>query len=333
MHPIYPNRPQNIYRIGHEAWDQAATSPGSPRGRDEKYNTEVVTEHSIEHERRGALVDRTTQRWVRATGRRVALEECPWLEGPVGDVDVIGADFFARFADREGLTMVANGPPRGLVEDFSALAGPTCDPSQVDARVARFYEQTSEYEFDVWSEWRGGFRPFGNALAAIFSRRLQQLNVPLSPLDTSQGISTSVVRLIDPAGALKQTAWVREIVSSKRTLYAGSYSLCRVPGFDGPCVKVAFPLPNGSANVIMRPESAPDGSFTVRSSGRDFGDPGFYFFVEAGRGQGWARYLKALEEDIRVYVDPQGHLRADHNLQIWGATFLRLHYRMRRKAT
>ena len=196
-----------------------------------------------------------------------------------------------------------------------------------------FYEQTSEYEFDVWSEWRGGFRPFGNALAAIFSRRLQQLNVPLSPLDTSQGISTSVVRLVDPAGAVKQTAWVREIVSSKRTLYAGSYSLCRVPGFDGPCVKVAFPLPNGSANVIMRPESAPDGSFTVRSSGRDFGDPGFYFFVEAGRGQGWARYLKALEEDIRVYVDPQGHLRADHNLQIWGATFLRLHYRMRRKAT
>jgi hypothetical protein len=293
----------------------------------------MVTEHSIGHERRGALVDRTTQRWVRATGRRVALEECPWLEGPVGDVDVIGADFFARFADREGLTMVTDGPLRGLVEDFMALAGPTCDPSQVDARVTQFYEQTSEYEFDVWAEWRGGFRPFGNALAAIFSRRLQQLNAPLSPPDTSQGISTSVVQLIDPAGAVKQTAWVREIVASKHTLYAGSYSLCRVPGFDGPCVKVAFPLPNGSANVIMRRESAPDGSFTVRSSGSGFGDPGFYFFVEAGRGQGWARYLKALEEDIRVYVDPQGHLRADHNLQIWGATFLRLHYRMRRKAT
>ena len=131
MHPIYPNRPQNIYSIGHEAWDQAATSPGSPRGRGEKYNTEVVTEHSIEHESRGALVDRTTQRWVRATGRRVALDECPWLEGPVGDVDVIGADFFARFADREGLTMVADGPParpgRGLLgprrPDLRSLPG------------------------------------------------------------------------------------------------------------------------------------------------------------------------------------------------------------------
>lgn len=202
----------------------------------------------------------------------------------------------------------------------------------MNARVAEFYEQTSEYEFVVWSGWRGGFRPFGNALAAIFSRRLQQLNVPLSSLDTSQGISTDVIRLVDSAGAVKQTAWVREIVASKRTLYAGSYFLCRVPGFDGPCVKVAFPLPNGSANVIMKPESAPNGSFTVRSSGRSFGDPGFYFFVEAEQGQGWARYLRALKEDIRVYVDPRGHLRADHNLQIWGAKFLRLRYRITKNA-
>ena len=287
---------------------------------------------SVTAKGRGALVDWTTQRWVQATGRRVALDEYSWLEGPVGDVDVIGTDFFARFADREGLTMVTDGPPRGLVEDFAAFAGPTCSPSQVDAQVVDFYEQTSEYEFDVWSEWRGGFRPFGSALAAIFSRRLQQLNVPLSPLDTSQGISTAVVQLVDAEGAVKQTAWVRETIASKRTLYAGSYSLCRAPGFDGPCIKVAFPLPNGSANVIMRPESTPDGSFTVRSSGRSFGDPGFYFFVEAERGRGWARYLKALKEDIRVYVDPRGNLRADHNLRIWGATFLRLHYRMRRKA-
>lgn len=66
----------------------------------------------------------------------------------------------------------------------------------------------------------------------------------------------------------------------------------------------------------MQPESASDGGGTMRSSGRDFGDPWFYFFVEAEQGQGWARYLKALKEDIRVYVDPRGHLRAEHNLQI-----------------
>jgi hypothetical protein len=138
-----------------------------------------------------------------STGRRVSLDEFTWLRGPVGDVDVIGTDFFARLADREGMIVVEDGPPRALVEKFGDLAGPACDPSQVDAQVAEFYEQTSEYEFDAWSEWHGGFRPFGGALAAIFSRRLQQLNVPLSPLDTSRGISTSVVRLGDGAGAVR----------------------------------------------------------------------------------------------------------------------------------
>jgi hypothetical protein len=96
---------------------------------------------------------------------------------------------------------------------------------------------------------------------------------------------------------------------------------------------VMFPLPNGSANVIMRPVSVSDGSFTARSSGTRFGDPGFYFFVEAGKeDRGWARYLRALTEDIRVYVDPGGQLRSDHNLRIWGKTFLRLHYRIWRRS-
>ena len=104
----------------------------------------------------------------------------------------------------------------------------------------------------------------------------------LSPLDTSQGISTTVIGLVDSAGAVMQTAWVRKIAANERTLYAGSYSLCRVPGFDGLCVKVAFPLSNGRAKVILQQESAPDLSFTVRSSERSFGDPGFHSFVEAG---------------------------------------------------
>jgi hypothetical protein len=243
---------------------------------------EKARQSSIATKDRGALVDRTTQRWVRFTGRRVDLDECLWLRGPGGDVDVIGTDFFARLADREGLTVVTDGPPRGLVENFEDLAESACDPLQLDAQIAEFYEQTSKYEFDLWSEWHGGFRPFGGALAAIFSRRLQQLNVPLSPLDTSQGISTSVVQLVDGAGAAEQTAWIREIVASKRTLYAGSYSLCRVPGFDGPCVKVSFPLPNGSANVIMRPESAPDGASPGDPPARVSATPGSTFSSRPG---------------------------------------------------
>ena len=145
----------------------------------------------------------------------------------------------------------------------------------------------------MWSEWCGAFRPFGGALAAIFSRRLQQLNVPLSALDTKLGITSQVVQLRERSGRIVYTAWVRDVVSTGRTLYAGTYSVCRVPGAPGGCVKVVFPLPHGSAI---------------------------------------ARHVRALQETIRVYADADGVLRADHDLWIWGARFLRLHYRMRARA-
>ena len=186
--------------------------------------------------RRGVLSDWTTQRWVQLTGKSVNLRDCPWLEGPVGDVGLIGSAFFRRLAERKNLDFVADGPGRGLLDDFSGLSGPACNTNDVDPRVAAFYENTSEFEFHIWSEWCGAFRPFGGALAAIFSRRLQQLNVPLSPL---------------------------AVVEKE------------------PCC-------------------------------------------------GSARHVRTLQETIRVYADAQGTLRADHDLWIWGARFLRLHYRMQK---
>src|SRR6185369_10081416 len=194
--------------------------------------------------RRGALSDWITQRWVQLTGKRVNLSDCPWLEGPVGDVELIGSAFFRRLAEKKNLEFVADGPGRGLIGDFSRLRGPAFNPNSVDARVVSFYEKTADFEFDIWSEWCGAFRPFGGALAVIFSRRLQQLNVPLSSLDTKLGITSNVVQLKERSGRVAYTAWVRDVVATERTLYAGSYSVCRVPGYLGPCVKVVFPLPN-----------------------------------------------------------------------------------------
>jgi hypothetical protein len=83
----------------------------------------------------------------------------------------------------------------------------------------------------------------------------------------------------------------------------------------------------------MKPEAHADGSFTARSEGTRFGDPGFYFFVQGAPGRGWARYVPSLKEAIHVYVDAEGILRANHDLQLFGAQFLQLHYRMRRIAS
>jgi hypothetical protein len=283
-------------------------------------------------EARGYLTDYATQRWVSLTGQRIALEHAPWLAGPIGGVRGIGREFFAELARRDGLELRRHGErgDRGLLADFGALVAPDFDPARVHPSVIDFYARTSAYELDAWAKWCGAFRPFGRLLGRLFSRRLQQLNVPLSALETSRGVTSDVVQLVEPAtGRVRHTAWVRELLGTGNVLYAGDYSIATVPGRQGPCVKVVFPLPNGNAIVLMRPEAHPDGSLSIVSAGRRFGDPGFYFTVHDHRGRIWARYVRAMRERIRVFPDAAGTVRADHVLTLWGATFLRLHYRLR----
>ena len=277
---------------------------------------------------RGHLVDWSTQRWVGLTGRRVTLDQHPWLEGPAGAPSGIGKDFFDAYSSANALRVDRSGG--GLIPDFSILNSNAFNTGRISPAVVHFYQRTSEYDLDAWSQWCGAFRPFGWALAFLFSRRLQQLNVPLSNLDTSRGMTSNVMPVVRVSdGAAMFTAWVRELSGSGNVIYAGAYSTCRVPGFDGNCVRVVFPLPNGNAIVIMRPIAHSDGSLTLVSSGEAFGDPGFYFTIRDAAGNMAARYVRSLRESIHVYTDADGGVRADHVLKIWGLTFLRLHYRLR----
>ena len=43
--------------------------------------------------------------------------------------------------------------------------------------------------------------------------------------------------------------------------------------------------------------------------------------------------LRAMHEWIRVYVDDEMILRADHNLDFYGFRFLTLHYKMKKKVS
>jgi len=281
---------------------------------------------------RGDLVDWTTQRWVRFTGRRLRLAEHPWLEGPAATPAGIGASFFDSYAAGHGLRLL-RGQPCGLIPDLGTLRSKDFDPLAIAPAVADFYAHTSAYELDAWSQWSGLFWPFGWALAVLFSRRLQQLNVPLSNLDTSRGMTSEVVPVVE-AGTerLLFTAWVRRLVGTGNVIYAGAYSTCTVPRDATRCVRVVFPLPTGNAMVLMRPLAHPDGSLSLVSTGEAFGSPGFYFTVQDRDGAVWARYLRALRETIHVYP-AAGEVRADHTLSLWGASFLQLHYRLRRRST
>lgn len=274
---------------------------------------------------RGHLADAITQTWVRLTGKRFEATLHPWLTGPVGDSDRIGEDFFARLASRQGLSVRAGA---GLLVDMSALLDGEAR-QRIDARVAEFYQDTSQYRVDAWSSWSRGFKPFGRILAAVFSRRLEQLNVPLNDLDTSRGLTSRILDIVGSDGRAVSVAWIRTLKSTSQVVYCGAYSTCTVPGFRGNCLKVSFPLPNGNATVILWPSVQDDGSLVLTSRGSRFGDPGFYFVLR--HGDSWfARYVVAMRELIHVYAGAEGEVRTDHDLQFYGRTFLRLHYRLAR---
>lgn len=264
---------------------------------------------------------------VRLTGRRVLKKEAPWLDCVVGNPGLIGSGVYQRIAETEHLEL-STPPDAGLVSDFNALRGPSCDPDKVHPRIRHFYEHAAAYHLEVWSEVHLAGRFFLWLLVEFISRRMDQLNFPISSLEVAKGMTSEVVQLREPAtGRLAYTGWLRRFKSNGKVIYAGIYSDTRLPGEENPCVKVTFPC-RGSANVYLRPVSYEDGSFGLVSTGKAFGRAGFYRLVEVSKEAWRVRNFKTLHEIFHVYVDEENVLRTDHRITFVGLTILRLHYKM-----
>jgi hypothetical protein len=268
--------------------------------------------------------------WLRIVGRTVRKSDVPWLLGPIGAQHQIGDTPYAAVARAEGLMIDASSPGRGLVADWGALVGPGCEPARAHPEVRRFYEDTAAYVLDVWCESRFPGRLFLWLLVSTVSRTMNQLNFPVFGLDTARGMTSEVLALRRPDGSAAHTGWLRRRRDDGRVIYTGFYSMTRPPRHDGGCIKVVFPLPRGNATVVLRPGVDEQGRFTLTSSGRRFGDPGFYRVLELDRDRLKVRYLRTLREHFEVYVDSDGDLRCDHRVRFLGMTMLRLHYRMLR---
>ena len=266
-----------------------------------------------------------------ATGRRIEPVAFDWLMGPFGDVDVIEDRYVEGLAESENLTVQKNVPGMGIIETVDCLG---LDPEARDrlrSEVVDFYEHTFDYEFEVWTQWCQLYRPFAGLLVQLYSRRLQQLNLPQRPLDVSRGIRSQIYKLVDQAGRPTYTIWYRHLKSTQEVIYSGVYGACSLPSGER-CLKVVFPLPRGNATVIMRPSVDDEGALILTSKGSRFGDPGFYFLLTNSRGKLFSRYLPSLNETIRVFVDDEGTLRADHILSLRKCKALHLHYRMNKSA-
>ena len=256
-------------------------------------------------------------------GRRVDRSTVPWLDGPTGPPR-IGAGFHRSVAAEAGLE-VRTGPDLGLLPDCASLDGDGFDSGRLHQSVRDFYEHTGRYHLDVWSQWSPLFWPFGWMLINFLSRRMEQLNFPMYPLETARGMTSEVEQLVDASGRVAFTSWLRRNLGSGMVIYSGFYSTATPPR-SGPCVKTVFPVVRGNATVLLRPEAQPDGSLKLVSSGQRFGDPGFYRITEAGSGRVRVWYVRPLKEVFHVYPDIDGSVRTDHFVRWWGLSVLHLHY-------
>lgn len=260
-------------------------------------------------------------------GRTHKRADIAWLDGPLGDA-VIGDAPFETVANREGLTVERKAESGGLIPRFEQLRAASFDCDKVQPLVRHFYENTTDFTFDVWS------RTYFPANIALFllvttiSRQVNQLNFPLSPLDTATGMSSEIIVMREPDGNVRYTGWFRQLAKQELTLYTGFYMTKAVPKESGPCVKVVFPMPNGNATVILRPKVDETGALILDSGGGVFGGAGFYRVQ--GRGPDRVRVwkIRTLREKFRVYVDDAGVARCDHSVAFLGLPVLKLHYKM-----
>ena len=279
----------------------------------------------------GDALEWSIQRWV-GTGRRVRVEEASWLDGPIGARrGVLGEGVYEAYARESGLAMERDDAGAGLLEDFSALGGEGFDPGAVHPEIRRFYEGTAGYDLDVRMEWRGPLSAPPRTLIYLVSRNIRQVNLPVSRGAADVAMSNEIVRFTDPAtGEGPFAGWLRRSRVTGEAIYAGFYGTCRLPGGGPTCVKGSYPMPGGSAIVILRPENRPDGSFALVSDGRRFGEAGYYRVHRTGRGTLRVKSVP-MHQTLHVSVDGESSLRVRHDFTLSGLRFLTLLFGISRR--
>lgn len=224
-----------------------------------------------------------------------------------------------------GGTVAKDEPGAGLLADMQRLDGPDFRAVELHPSIRDFYEHTSAWRMEVWTQWNPLFQPAGELISRVWGRRVQQLALPTRPLDVAYGMDSRVELIRDANGEQVAAGWLRTLRATGEYVYSGCYSTRLLPGEAQPSVHVAFPLERGNVQVFLRPRVLPDGSLELSSPAGPFGANGAYVVVDEG-GTHAAR--APIHETFRVYVDDEDILRTDHHLRLWSASVVRLHYKL-----
>lgn len=277
-----------------------------------------------------ARLDAATRRWWRLVGRRVDLGgEHAWLDGPMTTGPRVRDGWLETAAMRLGGSLAPRTPTDGLLPDLGVLDGPGFRARDVHPEIADFYAHTSGWRMEAWSEWSPLFAPSGGLITRLFGRRVGQLALPVSPLDVSRGIDSTVQVFRDDNGRHLGAAWLRRLRHSDTWVFSGLYRAGLLPGDPQPRIHVAFPLEEGNIQVFLRPGAGPAGRLMLTSGPGPMGADGAY--VVARSGEVTAAAKLPLHERFELYVDDEGVLRTDHELRLGRVRALRLHYRLDRR--
>ncbi len=271
-----------------------------------------------------------TQQWVILWGKKIDPEDTNWLMGPLGNLNGIGENFINELAEKEMLIIKRGTKSQGLIESIDAFQLPESKLARLSKNVVDFYTNTSDYDLDFSIKWNPFFRVFGIMVTKLFSNRIKQLNIPTKNIKQTESLTNEILTLIEPnTNRIKYTAWYRTIKKNGKVVYSGIYGTCILPSGET-CLKAIFPLPKGNATVIMSIDINLKGELILNSSGKKFGDAGFYFLLNDSKGNYWTQYIRSFQDRL-IISQQDNHLLAEQRLTLWKLMVLRLRYEIKKK--
>lgn len=276
-----------------------------------------------------SIQDWITQQWVILFGQRIDNKNYEWLLGPFGETKGIGKKFVEQLAKDESLVINSHRINQGLIDSIMNLGLPETELKRLSPNVIDFYENTSNYDLLLKAKWNPFFKIFGSLVKSIFSRRIEQLNVPLENLEDGSGLTNEIIKLVDTkTNEVKRTIWLRTFKSTGQIVYSGVYETCSLPNKQI-CIKAIFPLPNGNATVILTPSVGTSGELILDSSGQRIGDSGFYFLLRDSKGQLWSKFIKSFKDKLVVKI-VNDRITATQTLTLWNLKVLEFEYEIKK---
>src|SRR5690606_16510886 len=165
-----------------------------------------------------------TQQWVIPFRHKINKSRKKWTLGPIGELNGIRLKFIKQLANQEHLAIDHKNNGKGLIQSIHQLNLSEQEMDVLSGNVIDFYQNTADYELKLKVKWNPSFIIFGLLLRVIFSKRIEQLNVPIRNIENSESLTSEIIHLKDQkTNEVKRTIWLRTFLTTGQVVYSGVY--------------------------------------------------------------------------------------------------------------